>query len=81
MYNDDMIEERPTPLIPLCHKCSEKIIQQDMLDKAYDSIVGCQKLTGTQWEEGQKQDNKEGPYYQHNYNCPYLKEKQNEVQS
>ena len=52
-----------------------------MLDKAYDSIVGCKKLTGTQWEEGQKQDNKEGPYYQHNYNCPYLKEKQNEVQS
>jgi len=42
-------------VIPLCHKCADKIEQPDLLGKRCFEIVGCEKLTKSEWEEGNRQ--------------------------
>ena len=57
--------------IPLCHKCSNKIVQPDLIDPSYTYICGCKLLTAKQWEDGMKK---------HQTNCPHI-EKMNEDNS
>jgi len=33
-----------------CHKCSEKMVQPDMLDNRCHIIAGCKKMTKKEWE-------------------------------
>ena len=55
-------QEKPIK-VPLCHKCSDKIIQQDLLDPRCSVLVGCKKLTKQEWEKGNIQS-PQGFYYQ-----------------
>lgn len=45
------IEDKPpSPAqVAECSKCSEKIIQQDMLDKRHNTIDGCTQMTKKEW--------------------------------
>ena len=51
--------------IPMCWKCRDKIAQPDPTDERASIIVGCNKLTKQEWEEGNKKG-EEGFVYQHN---------------
>jgi len=37
--------------IPLCYKCSEKIIQPDMFNEKYTSIAGCKLISKQEWKK------------------------------
>ena len=42
---------KPEPIsIALCHKCSEKKVQPDMLDERCHIIAGCKKMKTKEWE-------------------------------
>lgn len=65
------IKKTKAPInIPLCYKCSNKMLQPDLLNDSIE-LVGCKELTQTQWEEGNRQG-EGGVYYQHN--CPMIEE-------
>jgi len=60
-----VMQEESQIHLKLCWKCSNKMVQLDMIDKRYSEVVGCKKLTEKQWEQGLK-DNKQT-------NCPIIK--------
>ena len=56
--------------IPLCWKCSSKIMRRDSKDNRCAEIIGCKDITKEEWEEGNKKG-EQGFFYQHN--CPLFK--------
>ena len=62
----DSIEEKEKPrqTIAMCWKCDDKMVQPDMVDDRCTQVVGCKRLTKTQWEDGMKNGNQT--------NCPIL---------
>lgn len=57
--------------VPLCHKCSELMVQLDLFDSRLHP-AGCKLLTGGQWERGWRKDPGDQFVFQHN--CPLLKD-------
>jgi hypothetical protein len=44
------IEKIENKNIAPCHKCSNKIVQQDLFDKKFSYIAGCKQMTNKEWE-------------------------------
>ena len=38
--------------LPLCHKCSNRQVQPDMLDERCTILTGCRRLTRSRWQRG-----------------------------
>jgi hypothetical protein len=57
--------------IPICYKCGNRMLQQDLFDKSKERVVGCKRMTGKEWSRGLRADAKDQPEYQHD--CPLLR--------
>jgi hypothetical protein len=52
MQGSSLIEEPKEQIkhVALCHKCSDKMVQPDMLDEKCHIIAGCKQMTKKEWE-------------------------------
>jgi hypothetical protein len=48
----EKVEEKEPRRIDRCHRCDNKIIQQDMLDSNCSYLCGCKLMTKQEWEKG-----------------------------
>lgn len=47
----EKIEKKEEPInIALCCKCSDKMVQPDMLDQSCSYIAGCKRMTKQEWD-------------------------------
>jgi len=55
--------------VPLCHKCSDRVMGPPGSRFGARELHGCEKLSATEWDEGWYSDDfdTEGPYQ---HNCP-----------
>ena len=70
-----------TTMIPHCDKCANRILQPDILDPTFDSVVGCKKLSKKEWDKGFRRggtDLKCQLKFQHN--CPLIVNAKNQRQ-